>query len=60
LWQGSGELASELFVARQTNTVTLEEVADNLGAFNAAYERILGLPSGSLPVDPLTIADWFA
>jgi AcrR family transcriptional regulator len=60
LWQGSGELASELFVARQTNNVTLEEVADRLGAFNAAFERIVGLPSGSLPVDPLTIADWFA
>jgi AcrR family transcriptional regulator len=49
LWQGLNELASELFMARQANAIALEEVERMFGAYLDAFERILGLPGGSLP-----------
>jgi AcrR family transcriptional regulator len=59
LWQGLNELASELFVAREANAVALEEVERMFGAYLDAFERILGLPGGSLPQDRETIREWF-
>jgi AcrR family transcriptional regulator len=59
LWQGLNELASELFLKRQANTVTFGEVERTLAAYFEAFERILGLPSGSLPRNQATIREWF-
>jgi TetR/AcrR family transcriptional regulator, transcriptional repressor for nem operon len=59
LWQSMNELASELFLARQANTIVLEDVERILGAYPEAFERILGLPRGSLPQDHRTLRDWF-
>jgi AcrR family transcriptional regulator len=60
LWQGLNELASELFLERQAGTVTLEAVERTIAAYLEAFERILGVPSGSLPLDHATIREWFA
>lgn len=59
LLQGAGDVAGELFVARQANTITFETVERTLGAYNEAFERILGVPAGSLPVDRPTLHLWF-
>jgi hypothetical protein len=59
LWQGLNEHASELFLKRQANTVTLEEVERTLAAYLEAFERILSLPTGSLPRNQATIREWF-
>jgi AcrR family transcriptional regulator len=59
LWQGLNELASELFVARQANRVALKEVEVTVSAYLEAFERILGLPSGSLPIDRRSLDEWF-
>jgi AcrR family transcriptional regulator len=57
--QGLNELASELFVKRQADAITLDEVEQTLGAYLEAMERILGLPAGSLPRQQGTLRKWF-
>ena len=57
--QGLNELASELFVKRQADAITLDEVEHTLGAYLEAMERILGLPAGSLPRQQGTLRKWF-
>jgi AcrR family transcriptional regulator len=59
LWQVLNELASELFVARQANTVSFEGVERTVRAYLEAFERILGIPDGSLPMDRNTLREWF-
>jgi AcrR family transcriptional regulator len=60
LIQGANEVAVELYFARQANTVTFEEVELRLAAYQEAFDRILGLPSGSFPsVDRQTLRQWF-
>jgi len=59
LWLGLNDAASELWVARQANAVTLEAVERIVAAHLEAFERILGLPSGSLPMDRQTLHQWF-
>jgi AcrR family transcriptional regulator len=59
LWQGLNEVASELYLARQANALTLADVERSIAAYLEAFERILGLPSGSLPADHQIIGDWF-
>jgi AcrR family transcriptional regulator len=59
LWQGMNELAGELFLARQANTIALEDVERIISAYLEAFERILGLPDGSLPRDHQAIREWF-
>lgn len=57
---GANETASQLFLARQAGAVPYEEVERTLGAYNEAFERILGLPSGSGPIlDPQALRTWF-
>ena len=54
------KLATELFLARQAGTVTLDEVERQFNAFRAALERILDAQPGSLTlVDEATIRYWF-
>jgi len=57
---GMGELASELWVGRQDGTVTIEEVKRTFDAYLEAFERIVGVRSGSLTfLDEPTIEFWF-
>ena len=59
LWLGANEAASQLFVARQANTVTFDEVERTLTAYADAFERILGIPAGSLAMNQQTLREWF-
>ena len=60
LVQGMSELASELWVDRQLGTTTLEEVKETFAAYVEAFERIVGVPYGSLKfLDEQTIEFWF-
>lgn len=60
LVQGMSELASELWVDRQTDAVSLEEVKRTFDAYHEAFERIVGARPGSLKfLDEPTIEFWF-
>jgi AcrR family transcriptional regulator len=60
LVQGMSELASELWVARQSDTISLEEVKRTFDAYQEAFERIVGVPSGTLRfLDDQTVEFWF-
>ena len=60
LLQGANEVAGELFVARQANAVTFEVVERALAAYTEAYERVLGIPAGSLTIAEGILRQWFA
>ena len=52
--------ATDLFMARQAGTITFEVVQRAVAANNAAFERILGIPKGSLTLtDERTLRFWF-
>jgi AcrR family transcriptional regulator len=58
--QGTSEVASELFFARQAGTVEFDAVERAFDAYTDALERILGLPSGTLElVDEATLHEWY-
>lgn len=60
LIQSANEAAVELFFARQADAIRFEDVERTLEAYQEAYERILGLPAGSLTIgDPTTLHQWF-
>ena len=60
LLQGFQEIAMDLFLARQTGTIDLDDVRRSLGSFAEAFERILGTPKGSLTLtDEATVRFWF-
>jgi AcrR family transcriptional regulator len=60
LIQGMGDLAIELWVGRQDGSVTLEEVKRTFDAYLEAFERIIGVPPGTLQfLDEPTIELWF-
>jgi AcrR family transcriptional regulator len=60
LMLGLNETASRLFVARQADAISFEDVERTFAAFIEAFERILGLPAGSwTPVDTPTLRFWF-
>jgi len=55
------DVATHLFVARQRDEITLDEVLRVFAAYEEALGRILGLPPGRLSLtDPPTIRMWFA
>jgi AcrR family transcriptional regulator len=57
---GAQEHAGDLFFARQAGTVTFEAVEAALAAYSEAWERLLGMPAGSLRmVDPAVLRLWF-
>ena len=59
LMQGYQELAGELFVARQAETISFEVVARSYAALDEAFERILGIPPGSIAlVDERVLRYW--
>lgn len=60
LLQGYQELASEHFLARQAGTITFAAVERTHAAFTEAFERILGIPPGSVTLaDEATLRFWF-
>ncbi|MGH2466601.1 MAG: TetR/AcrR family transcriptional regulator [Candidatus Limnocylindrales bacterium] len=60
LIQGASDTAVELYVARQAGTVSFAVVERTLGAYAAAFERILGLPAGSLAfLSGETLHPWY-
>ncbi len=60
LMQGFQELAVDHFIARQAGTVTFEVVQRSVVSFTEAFERILGIPRGSLTLtDEPTLRFWF-
>ena len=60
LSQGANQVATELFVAHQANAIPFEVVESTVAAYREAYERILGVPAGSLTIgDSETLRFWF-
>ncbi len=60
LMHGFSDQATELFVARQANTVALEDIERVVAANTGAFERILGIPAGSLTlIDEPNLRLWF-
>jgi AcrR family transcriptional regulator len=60
LIQGYQELAGEHFLARQAGTISFEVVLRTYAAFTEAFERILGIPPGSVTLtDEPTLRYWF-
>jgi AcrR family transcriptional regulator len=60
LMEGFQQQASNLLIARQTGTVTFEEVQRAVAANTEAFERILGVPRGSLTLaSDSTLRFWF-
>jgi AcrR family transcriptional regulator len=60
LMLGFQEQAVNLFIARQANTIPFEIVERTIAGFNQAFERILGVPKGSLTLtDRATLHFWF-
>jgi AcrR family transcriptional regulator len=58
--RGLNNEAGHLFLARQENAVSLDEVERTFASYWEAFERILGLPSGSWKiVDDDVIKAWF-
>ena len=60
LLQGFQEWAIELFIARQTRSIPLDEVERVVRSYTEGLERVLGVPVGSVtPIDELTLHEWF-
>ena len=60
LLQGFSDAATALFLARQANTITFEEVERTTAAYTEAFERILGATAGALTlIDEPTLHLWF-
>jgi AcrR family transcriptional regulator len=60
LMQGFQEIATDDFIARQAGTITFEHVRRSVESFTDAFERILGVPKGSVTLtDEPTLRFWF-
>lgn len=60
LLQGLQDWATEMFIARQSNAISLEEVARTIANFADGLERVLGVTAGSItPIDEATLHEWF-
>jgi len=60
LMEGFQQQASDLFIARQAGTVSFEAVQRAVAANTQAFERILGIPKGSLTLTSQpTLRFWF-
>ena len=60
LMQGYQELASEHFLGRQAGTVSYEQVLKSNRIATEAFERVLGIPPGSVTLaDEATLRFWF-
>jgi AcrR family transcriptional regulator len=60
LMLGFQQQANDLFIARQAGTIGFDVVQRSVEANTQAYERILGIPKGSLTIiDEPTLRFWF-
>ena len=60
LMQGFQLQATDLFITRQVGSISFEVVQRAVGANTRAFERILGIPKGSLKLtDDATLRFWF-
>ena len=60
LMQGFQQQANDLFIARQAGTIGFDAVQRSVAANTEAFERILGIPKGSLTlIDEPTLRFWF-
>lgn len=60
LMLGFQQQANDLFIARQAGTIGFDDVQRAVAANTQAYERILGIPKGSLTIiDEPTLRFWF-
>jgi len=60
LMLGFQQQAADLFIARQAGAITFEVVQRSVAANNEAFERIVGIPKGSLTLtDEKTLRFWF-
>ena len=60
LMQGFQDQATQLFIARQADTIPFEVVERTFAGFTLAFERILGISPGSLTLpDKATLDFWF-
>ena len=60
LMTGFQDQATQLFLARQSNTISFEKAERTLASFTEAFERILGARKGSIQVvDQKTLVEWF-
>jgi AcrR family transcriptional regulator len=60
LMLGFQQQAADLFIARESGAVTFEVVQRSVAAHTEAFERILGIPKGSLTLtDEKTLRFWF-
>jgi AcrR family transcriptional regulator len=60
LMQGFQEIAMDLFIARQADTIKFDDVRRSIASFTEAFERILGIPNRSVTLaDEATLRFWF-
>ena len=60
LMQGFQQQAADQFIARQAGTIGFDVVQRSVAANTEAFERILGIPKGSLTlIDEPTLRFWF-
>ncbi|HEY5034933.1 MAG TPA: TetR/AcrR family transcriptional regulator [Candidatus Dormibacteraeota bacterium] len=60
LMQGFQQQAADQFIARQAGTIGFDVVQRSVAANTKAFERILGIPKGSLTlIDEPTLRFWF-
>jgi AcrR family transcriptional regulator len=60
LMQGFQQQANDLFIARQAGTIGFDVVQRSVAANTEAFERILGIPKGSLTlIDEPALRFWF-
>ena len=60
LLQGMQDEATDLFVARQANTVSYEDVETRFTSYARAFERIVGVEAGSISlIDRPTLQAWY-
>jgi hypothetical protein len=60
LMLGFQQQATDLFIARQSRAITFEVVQRSVAAHTEAFERILGVPKGSITLtDDKTLRFWF-
>jgi len=60
LIQGLQDEATDLFVARQENAVTYDEVEARFAAYASAFERLLGVGAGSISlIDKPILQAWY-
>jgi AcrR family transcriptional regulator len=60
LMQGFQDIATDDFIARQAGTITFDHVRRSVASFSEAFERILGVPKGSVKLtDEATLRFWF-